>query len=414
MIKKRERDIGPVTSITDAKDREGSLPTGVEGTNVPTDFYIPPSTLEDVDRAVFDLFEKRLRLEVKVGQEIIPFKTIFAGGERVFLVKGNRPPRDRNGTFILPITTIHRSGLEQSKPGIISGRGMGQNTGDITIRTRLSDRDPGYQAVLNKMHLKNQDNVATSENELHADEPRGSLPGRLATRRPQGNSINVTTGELLAPNLNRNIFEIITMPFPHFYTALYEVTLWTQYAQHMNAALERFMTSYDAQGNQFRIDTDKGYWYVAYVDDDLNSDDNFSDFSEDERLVRYKFNLTVPAYLHGAERHGSGIPFRKFMSAPQISFELLEGATPVNEPSEAPVGTGDISKFTLSDVIQLDKRGNQVDSDREVTRRVTDVVRDPFSGKDETRLVRILSRNSRKGETVVSRRSIRSIEDVNT
>lgn len=408
---RRKNDKGPARSIQDIKDREGSLPTGVEGTNIPVDFHIPPATLEDVDRAVFNLFEKRLRLEVTTGQQVVPVRTLFATGERVFLVKNDRPPRDRNGTFILPIVAIRRSGLEQSKPGVISGRGMGQNMGDMVIKTRLSEKDPGFQSVLNKLRIKNQDNVASQGNELRASEPRGSLPGRLASRRVQGTSINSVTGELLAPDLNRNIFEIITMPFPHFFTALYEVTIWTQYTQHMNAVLERFMTSYDAQGNQFRLDSDKGYWYVAYVDDDISSEDNFSDFSEDERFIRYKFQLKVPAYLHGKERHGSGIPFRKFLSAPNISFELNEGAIPANGISQAPVGSGKTNKFILSDVQQLDKRGDQVDSEREAVRRVPDVVTDPF-GNDKTRFVRVLSRNQRKGETVMTR-LIRKIEDVN-
>lgn len=412
MIKRREKDIGPATSVQDVVDREGSLPTGVEGTNIPSDFYIPPATLEDVDRAVFDLFEKRLRLEVKVGQQVIPVRTLFAAGERAFLVKGDKPPRDRNGTFTLPIITIHRNGVEQSKMGVIPGRGMGQNTGDIVIRTRLSDRDPSYQSLINRLRLKNQDNVSSAANELQVPDPRGSVAGRIASRRVQSKSINTVTGELLAPDLKRNIFEIITMPFPHFFTALYEVTIWTQYTQHMNAVLERFMTSYDAQGNQFRLDTDKGYWYVGYVDDEVSSADNFEDFSEDERFVRYKFSFKVPAYLHGKERHGSGIPFRKFLSAPNISFELLEGAVPVDDPPGAPVGSGDVDRFILNDVEALDKRGRRIDSEREVVRRVPDVIQDPF-GNDKTRLVRVLSRNQRKGETVMSKRIIRSIEDVN-
>lgn len=409
----KPKDIGAPRSIQDIKDREGKLPTGVEGTNIPVDFHIPPATLEDVDRAVFNLFDKKLRLEVKVGQEMIPVRTLFAGGERVFMVKGDKPPRDRNGIFVLPIVAIRRSGVEQSKLGTIPGRGMGQNTGDMIIKTRLSDRDPGYQSVINKLNLQNQDNVASHDNELQESEPRGSEPGKLASRRAPIKSINTITGELLSPDLKRNIFEIITMPFPHFFTALYEVTIWTQYSTHMNSVLERFMTSYDAQGNQFRLDSDKGYWYVAYVDDEVSSEDNFSDFSEDERFVRYKFTLKVPAYLHGKERQGSGIPFRRFLSAPQISFELLEGPIPVGEAPQSPVGTGDVNKFMLSDVTQLDKRGDQIDSEREAVNRVPDIIKDPFGGADQTRFVRVLSRNQRKGETIMSKRLIKKIEDVN-
>lgn len=401
-------------SVQDLRDRAGKLPTGVEGTNVPSDFSIPPAVIEDVDRAIFNLFEKRLRLEIVANKQTIPVPTVFAGGERVFLAKRNRPPRDKAGAFILPIVSIRRSGIEQSKPGVIPGRGMGQNTGDLVIRRRLSSRDPQYQSLLNKLRLQNQANVASANNQARpGQQPMGSLPGTVATRRLQPISINTLTGDLLSPDLGKNIFEIITMPFPHFYTALYEVTIWTQYIQHMNGLLERFMTSYDAQGNQFRLDTDKGYWFVAYVDDDINSDDNFSDYTDDERFVKYKFTIKVPAYLHGKERFGSGVPFRSFLSAPQISFELIGGAIPANQPVGAPVGSGDINKFTLSDVQPLDKRGDAVEDERQEVDKVPDLIQDPFTGKGQVRYRRILSRNQRKGETVMSKRVAQVFDDIN-
>lgn len=410
MVKKKDTR---ATSVQDNADRAGALPTGVEGTNVPPNFSIPGVTIADVDRAIFNLFEKRLKLEVKVGQKTISVPTIFAGGERVFMVKGHRPPRDRAGAFILPIVSIKRTGLDQSKPGIISGRGMGQSTGDLVIKKRLSARDAKYQSLINSLNVKNQDNVASNENRLSASNPVGSHVNTVATRRNQPSSFNTWTGEMLAPNLGNNIFEIITMPFPHFYTALYEVTIWTQYVQHMNSILERFMTSYDAQGNQFKLETDKGYWFVCYVDDDLSSADNFNDYTDDERFVRYKFTLKVPAYLHGVERHGSGTPFRSFLSAPQLSFQIIGGGPPEPTPKNAPVGSGDIDRFTLSDTQLLDKRGNSVFDERQETEYVQEFVQDPFSDSGRNRLVRVLTRNQRNGETVMSKRVLKAIDDVN-
>lgn len=400
-------------SVQDVKDSQGKLPTGVEGANVPAGFSLPPSRIEDVDRAVFELFEKRLKAEVRSGQKVIPVDVLFAGGERAFLVKGNHPPRDKAGAFILPIISIRRTGLDQSKPGIIPGRGMGQNTGDVIIKRRLSSRDPRYQSLVNSLGLKNQDNVASPSNRAGDVDPVGSQPGRVATRRIQAPGFNTWTGELLAPELGNNIFEIITIPFPQFYTALYEVVIWTQYVQHMNSILERIMTSYDAQGNQFRLDTDKGYWYVAYVDDTIDSSDNFNDYTDDERFVKYKFTIKVPAYLHGAERHGSGVPLRSYLSAPQISFQLIEGVPGSPTAPEAPVGSGDVDKFTLSDVQVLDKRGDPVEDERQDVQHVDEYVPDPFGGPGRTRLVKVLSRNPRKGETVMSNRVFKVIDDVN-
>jgi len=293
------------------------------------------------------------------------------------------------------------------------GRGIGQDTGDIVIKKRLSKRDPKFQSLVNRLQLQNQDNVASIKNQAETSDPKASNAGTIASRRAEISSFNTVTGELLAPDLGKNIFEIITIPYPHFYTALYEVTFWTQYIQHMNQIIERFMTSYDGQGNQFRIDTEFGYWFVAYVGDDFNSDDNFDDYTEAERLVKHTFTVRVPAYLIASQNPGDGSPFRSYLSAPQVSFQLLEGEVPISLNEGAPVGSGDIDKFALSDVDALDKRGNRVLDERQKTRYVRDIIKDPFTGKDTTRLLRVVSRNQRKGETVISSRTMVELDNLN-
>lgn len=45
------------------------LKKGYEGFNVPEDFNIPPCGIEDVDRALFELFDKRLAFEIKVNEQ---------------------------------------------------------------------------------------------------------------------------------------------------------------------------------------------------------------------------------------------------------------------------------------------------------------------------------------------------------
>lgn len=401
-------------SVQTVYDRAGALPTGVEGANVPSDFFIAPVGIEDVDRAVFDLFEKKIKLDLTINNKNVSVPTVFAGGERVFLSKNNKPPRDRTGAYILPIVSIKRTGLDQSRPGEPSGRGMGQNTGDIIIKKRLSDRDAKYQSLLNSLNIQHQDNVASIGNRQNEDNPIGSRVGTIATRRKQSTSFNTWTGELLAPSLGKNIFEIITVPFPLFYVAKYKIVFWTQYVQHMNILLQRFMTSYDGQGTQFKLDTPKGYWFVGYVDNDLSSADNFENYTEEERFVKYEFTMSVPAYLHAAERHGSGIPVRSFLSAPQISFQIISGGPPVTKPKGAPVGSGDINKFTLNNIDRLDKRGDLVYDEKQETEFVEEAVTDPFNtNNDKRRLVRVISRNMRKGETVTSKRTLKIIDEVN-
>lgn len=395
----------------------GSLP-GVHtdsspGNNIPDDFNIPACTLTDVDRALFELFDKKLGFQVSVkGGTSLRVPVVFAGGERVFLVKRNRPVRDRNGTLILPVISIRRTGIEQSKPGVIPGRGMGVDTGDIIIKRKIDRSDPAYQNLVNKNRLRNQNNVSSGMNEAQTDSPEGSLPGRVSSRRPRGTSLNAVTGELLRDDLGDNIFEILTIDFPHFYTASYEITFWTQYTQHMNQMINRFMTQYDAQGNNFRIDTPKGYWFVAYTMDDWTSGDNFQEYTEQERMVRYTFSMRVPAYLIAPDGPGEESVIRRYLSAPNVSFGLCDGDI-ANIQLESPAGSGDETKFILGDVNILDRQGNRVLSDRKRTDLVRSVVRNPFTGKNEVQFLRVTDRNQRRGETVISARNVVDLGDIN-
>ena len=58
------------------------IDTGYEGTNVPEDFSIPSCGIEDVDRAIFDLFDKKLKLEVQINEKTTKVPVVFAAGER--------------------------------------------------------------------------------------------------------------------------------------------------------------------------------------------------------------------------------------------------------------------------------------------------------------------------------------------
>jgi hypothetical protein len=82
------------------------LKKGYEGFNVPDDFKIPPCGIEDVDRAVFELFDKRLAFEVKVNEQTTKVPVVFAAGERFALTKRLKPIRDKNNALVLPLIAL--------------------------------------------------------------------------------------------------------------------------------------------------------------------------------------------------------------------------------------------------------------------------------------------------------------------
>ena len=390
-----------------------------EGTNVADDFKIPPCGIEDMDRALFNLFDKRLNFSVSVDGKPRKVPVIFATGERFALTRRQTPPiRDRNNALILPIISIHRKNIDFSPN--LGGMGTPIATRDqpsYVIKKKLSSKDRDYQKLINKLRIKNQKNVASRGNfEANSNFPGNiAAAGTVASRRNAGNLsyLDQPKGDLLRSNVKDNIFEIITIPYPEFILAEYDITFWTQYTVHMNQIIESLVVQFDGQEKGFQIQTDSGYKFVAYFQGSFTSDDNFQDFSSEERLIRYNFSVKVPGFVLAPESDDLPSPFRKYLSAPQIDFGVQQTSTQVISDRQSEIKTNQVDKFILSDVEMLNKYGEEPAARGQSGQRLLEVIKNPFTGEETTQYVRILTRNQRTGETVASSRIVVDLETIN-
>ena len=393
------------------------LKSGYEGMNIPEDFHIPACGISDVDRAVFNLFDKDINFVVENRGTTEKVPVIFATGERFALLKRHEPLRDDAGRLVIPLISIRRTGIDQSRSSSATP-GPRADTGEMVIKKKLSKKDPRYQALLNKSNLMNQSNVASPANVAETDPNRNAEAGRVGTRRPDAQFTGDSyPGYLLNNQLDKNIFEIITIPNPVFFSVKYEVVFWTQYTQHMNQVIETFMSSYSPVGSgrsEFKITSDKGYYFVAFVDDTFTNQDNFDDFTDQERIVRYQLGLTVTGYLIAPENPGDPVPFRRFLSAPDVSFEVFQTNAKIvtrRGQDTSPV-SGDLDSFVLSNVEDIARDGQPVDSDRRIVEKVETNQFNPFTDQNEIQVLKVLSRNQRKGESVLKARIVNKLDDI--
>tara|TARA_B100000131_G_scaffold110724_1_gene107705 strand:- start:22132 stop:23322 length:1191 start_codon:yes stop_codon:yes gene_type:complete len=383
--------------------------------NAPENFEIPNCTIEDVDRSVFTLFDKQLPFNYKHKEGIKKAPVIFATGERFAVLRRKEPLRDKSGALVLPLISIMRTGISQAPT---MGAGTSQNV-PMTIRKRLSPEDPVYQRLINKSGIKNSDDLVS--NLAKTTDITGSMPGRVATRRASPPTpLSTREGEVLNTTLGNNIFEVITMPPPKYYTATYEVTFWAQYTTQMNDMIMAMMSLYQSYSQRsFKLETPKGYWFVGYVAEALTPGNNFDDFTDSERLVRYSFELTVPAYIVGSAYRGAENRLRKFISAPQISFDSDVFTDSYVQQAPANIASGDPKSYILDDMRTIDRNlpgqaiantqgkiggmsianvgGTTTDSDTEVF----EITKDPFTGKTIRKKVLVKTRLRRSGETVL-------------
>lgn len=374
------------------------LDSGYEG-EPSTEVTIPPCGIEDADGALKQLFFKDIGFKLRTvsgpNKDLVLDEPliIFATGERWALAKKLYPPRDKNKMLLLPAISIRRTGFEQTKDDT-TGRGINQTSGYLTIKRKLGEGDADYQNMLNKLALKNLVNRPTTSNR---DSAIGEYKNTPETRQ----------GGLLKTNIGTNIWEVITIPQPQFFTTTYEVVFWTQYTVHLNSMIEKFVSSYLPQDKSFKLVTDKGYWFMAYVDDTMQSADNFDDFKDSERVIRYSFTMKVKGYIVAPQGDTDKVPIRRWISNPSISFDVSDASSVKQIASEELLAKQNSprDKFTLTD-LEVDPSTQQTKTLVERLNATKQVSNNPKKYKN----VKILESNEKTGETVFRANSLKDLE----
>lgn len=284
------------------KNLTGNSSNSLQTTNIPDDFKLPSCGIEDVDRAVYNLFFKDLPLFYKTSNGIGRVPVNFASGERAFIRE--KPYLDINGTIILPIVSVLRMGIDQAS--VNGDFGLGPGDGTLEISRRKFKDSVDYLNKKNKEGIENQKNIATGDKHVGSS---------------SRNYRKSSAGIYIDNNLSSPVTEIISIPSPKYFSAKYEITFWTQHLQQMNSMLEALLTSYHSNpGKSFRLESDKGWWFVGYVDS-LSEDFNFDNMTDEERIMKYVFNISVNGYIINPDFIGSQTTVRSTVSSPEIVFD---------------------------------------------------------------------------------------------
>lgn len=282
---------------------------------------VPSCGIEDVDVAVATAFDEGIRFTV-IGTNTSNAKkvpVVFASGERWAMMKRDLGVRDKNGNLILPLISIRRTGIVQDPVKDIAGRGMNQSTGNFVIKRLLSQADINTQRPMNRNAIPNDKSLAVEPAQI--DQYMLASDDELAHMNKSDS--DVVDGAFIRTDDTNRVWEYVQLPSPQFYTANYEVIFWTQYVTHMNQMMQQLFAPYLPTGERtIRISTNKGYWFVAYVSQAYDPENNFDDMKKAERIVKYKFQLSVPAYHIPGDEPGAPVATRSFVSPAYIGFDI--------------------------------------------------------------------------------------------
>lgn len=243
---------------------------------------IKPLRLENIDEAMFKWFNNKLNLHLTKDdgtKRKVPVQ--FVAPER-WAIARQEGIRDENGTIVLPIVAISRT------------RVGGPN-------------EDGYNRI-----VADTKQPFVYSKKVHA---KSSLIKELV--KNQGK--NGREGWEVDPSLP--VYEIFTSRVPDHMAIQYEVSIWTQYITEMNEIIEKIGQEYDYLSvKSFSFDTDDGFYFVAFQDDELIDESNTDEYTDNERIIRRNFVYNVPGYIM-PEPNDKKSSFRRYLSQTKLVFK---------------------------------------------------------------------------------------------
>ena len=384
-----------------------------KGENIPEDFDFPSINIEEIDRAVFNLFDKEISFELKYDGVNSKVPVVFASGERFALTRRKSPIRDKNNALILPIISISRTGFDISPTQGTLGTAIAPYyTQPYYIKTRLAVSDRDYQNIINKMGIKNQDNVSSRNNFLSNDISPGNVarPQRKTSRRP-GYGLNFInkTEKGITNELGKNIFEIIEIPYPDFVSIKYSVVFWTQYMQQSNQMIEILLNKFSPY-KEVLTKTKTGYDLFVDLPDSINIDTNFDSYTDDERVIKHSFDITAMGYIVANNIKSLGAPFKSYYSAPEINFGYYDSNLKVLKREKNDFEIIEKEKFVLSDLQNVEDIKENLQRGQS-SEEYEKIIENPFDNTSQVKYVKVKLENQRAGETVASLADVRKFDN---
>lgn len=247
-----------------------------------------PSNIEDIDEAVYRYFNDTLSLFCNTNEGWRKVPIIWSSAERSHQIKSNQDNRDPDGQFVYPVITIER--ISNSKANEDRGFWIGniprsQGGGSISISRRIK-----------------QDKTT-------------NFARAGAIKKTNGGQINFKT----SPRNDKVVYETLQIPMPVHIVNMYSVKIKTEYQSQMNEIITPMIT-YIGTINHFIVKSAKGHRYEAFLNYDIENNNNQADLGEDLRMFESTLELKVLGYIIGEGDNQTTPKVVKTENAVEISF----------------------------------------------------------------------------------------------
>lgn len=254
-----------------------------------------PSSIENIDQAVFNWIDIDLNIFSNTNEGWKKVPVIFSSPERSWSSKVNKDARDEKFSLKYPIITVTRKGFSRPKSKNAALQGSSFSSNPYTLA----------------LPIKTDINHDKTSQRANADSKR--FAGTL-------NSKKVKTKKV--------IYNIYSIPVPTFVEVSYSVEMISNFQSQMNEILSPFL-KHSRNINGFKL-LQNNHAYECFYDEQIEDSSNIEDFSEQEREIKYSFNLTVKGYINVGELNDNGPSIIRSENRPEIVFkaEIVAGKIP--------------------------------------------------------------------------------------
>jgi hypothetical protein len=242
------------------------------------DLEFQPSTIETIDRAIYQYFEKECNIHTNSSKGWRKVPVIWVGAERAFQVKERKEMRDSGGMLVLPMIAIDRVSItkDPARKGTTPANLLNnkdEQGGVITVARRIKQDKTSYNRAAAQSRTWAGD-------EYSGDGDKPSMSDRFSISRQDG----------------KVVYETITMPMPSRILVEYKVSIQTDFQQQMNEIIQAV---HGKLGNHkaFMI-KHEGHRYESFMDD-FAFNNNLATLEEEDRVLKTEINIKVEGYLVG-------------------------------------------------------------------------------------------------------------------
>jgi len=314
-----------------------------------------PSTIENVDFAVFDWLDKQLNLSCNTKDGFKKVNVLWVTPERSFQIKNNKEIRDSSGALNLPLITLERGAINKDQKN---------------AATYYANLPPKNDRII----ISRKINQKKTSEFANADFKRKY--GEVEFVKPK------------KPN-SKIVYEYKSVLLPVYVQITYTINIFTQFQQQMNEILQPFTTK-TGSTRYFLVERD-GYKYECFIEPNFDTKNNVASMEEEER--RYITTITIKTLANiqtdGANQDDSII--KTYENAVEIKLpresliiakEEFKAPKEITKPLSANSATLVGSNVALKKVFTI---GNGVDSIYRVDHNLASrdlyvVVRENFDG----------------------------------